>query len=78
MSCLILVGNSIGEGSAKYAKLYYRISVLTSMIISGVVIALLLFTQDEIVHVFTSNPEIIKVLHQSWPLMLIYLMIQGL
>ena len=48
------------------------------MIISGIVIALLLFTQDEIVHVFTSNPEIIKVLHQSWPLMLIYLMIQGL
>ena len=45
------------------------------MIISGVVIALLLFTRDSIVNVFTTNPEIIKVLHQSWPLMLIYLMI---
>ena len=45
------------------------------MIITGFVIGLLLLTQESIVHVFTKNPEIITVLHQSWPLMLIYLFI---
>lgn len=48
------------------------------MIISVIMIALLSFTRDAMVGVFTTNPEIIQVLHQSWPLMLVYLMIQGL
>ena len=63
MSCLILVGNSIGAGSAKMAKTYYRISVLTSMIISGIVITLLLVTKDMLIRVFTTNQEIINVLY---------------
>ena len=34
--------------------------------------------RDWVISWFTHNPEIIEVLHQSWPLMLLYLLLSGL
>ena len=55
ISCLILVGNSIGEGSSYLAKQFYRISSCTSMVVSSIVILLLVFLQDILISMFTKN-----------------------
>ena len=78
ISCLILVGNSIGEGSARNAKQYYKISACTSLVVSNIVIALLLILENTLISAFTTNEEIISVLHQAWPLMLVYLLVSAI
>ena len=55
ISCLILVGNSIGKCSSKLATQYYKISVCTSLVISSVVIVTLLSLKDVLISLFTSN-----------------------
>lgn len=55
ISCLILVGNSIGKGSSRLAKQYYKISSCTSIVVSLVVILLLVSLKDNLIRVFTTN-----------------------
>ena len=78
MSCLILVGNSIGKGSSRLAKAYYRISFMSILSVNFTIICLLFCIKDWVISWFTHNSEIIGVLNQSWPLMLLYLMLSGL
>ena len=78
MSCLILVGNSIGKGSSRLAKAYYRISFMSILSVNFAIICLLFLIKDWVISWFTHNPDIINVLNQSWPLMLLYLMLSGL
>ena len=78
MSCLILVGNSIGKESSILAKAYYKISVISILSVNLLIVCTLFAIKDWVISWFTHNTEIIDVLNQSWPLMLLYLLLSGL
>ena len=78
MSCLILVGNSIGKESSVLAKAYYKISVISILSVNLLIVCLLFVIKDWVISWFTHNIEIVDVLNQSWPLMLLYLLLSGL
>ena len=70
LSLTSLIGNSLGANRPDTAKLYVNISMGIAMILALIVSLVYFFLRTQIAEIFTSDPELIRLIVSVFPVMI--------
>jgi multidrug resistance protein, MATE family len=73
-----LTGYYVGQGKVKLAKRFAFLTILLNMILSALIILLMTVYKDFLAHLFSEDPEIIKIVQDLMWIMQIYVFFDGI
>ena len=77
IACAVFVGNCMGEGKPKKAKVYVNMITAYTLLSLTVFASLLVIYQDQIASLFTNQPDLLLLVTSNYKWVALFLMIHG-